>query len=52
MFKKLGVLGLMLAGLMLAPATTQAFEHHYHHHYKHYRGGYYDRWGYWHPYRH
>jgi hypothetical protein len=54
MFKKLGVLGLMLAGLtMLAPATVQAgeYEHHHHHHYRHYRGGYYDRWGYWHPYR-
>lgn len=54
MFRKLRVLGLMLAGLtMLAPATVQAREyehHHHHHHYRYYRGGYYDRWGYWHPY--
>ena len=56
MFKKLPAL-LLAAGMLLAPTVASAREHERHHrHARVYfgvgvgpRGGYYDRWGYWHP---
>lgn len=63
MFKRLGLLGLVLGTLLtFAPQQVQAREHEREHHRhrfsvvigigaRHYRDGYYDRWGYWHPYR-
>jgi hypothetical protein len=61
MIRKLGLLGLALAALLSIPATALAERHHDrvrvyvepaypHHHWRHHYG-YYDRWGYWHPYR-
>ena len=62
MFKKLGVPALVLgAALTLFPNTSQAREperEHHRHRFsimfgvgpRHYTEGYYDRWGYWHPY--
>jgi hypothetical protein len=62
MFKKIGLLGLVL-GAMLTFAPTQAqardLEREHHRHRvsvmigigpRHYSDGRYDRWGYWHPY--
>ena len=63
MIRKLGLLGLFLAALLTVPATALArwhggvdvyverpyHQHWRHHHWRHY--GYYDRLGYWHPYR-
>lgn len=62
MIKKLGLLGLILGALLSVPATALAERFHagvqvevgpsyYHHHWRHHHRGYYDRWGYWHPYR-
>jgi hypothetical protein len=63
MFKKIALPTLALgAALALLPNTAQAREDEEHHHRhrfsvffgvgpRHYPGGYYDRWGYWHPYR-
>ena len=62
MFKKIGLLGLILGtALTLAPNQAQARDDEREHHrhrvrvtigfgHRHYAGGYYDRWGYWHPY--
>jgi hypothetical protein len=62
MFKKLGLLGLVLGTVLtFAPNQAQARDHEREHHRhrvrvmvgvgpRHYVDGYYDRWGYWHPY--
>jgi hypothetical protein len=59
MIRKLGLLVLFLAALISMPGTALArwhggvdvyVERPYHHHWRHHHG-YYDRWGYWHPYR-
>ena len=62
MFRRVGLLATMLLALtLLAPNVAQAREHereHHHHRVRLYFGygptyhynGYYDRWGYWHPY--
>ena len=63
MFKKLGLSALLLGtALTLVPNTAQARDYEREHH-RHrfsvmfgygprdYVDGYYDRWGYWHPYR-
>jgi hypothetical protein len=65
MFKKLG-LPILLGLAMLAPSALARdrdrdrevrIEYRHHPHYRvyvgpsYYGGGYYDRWGYWHPYR-
>ena len=65
MFRKLGLSALVLGtALTLAPGTVQARqperEHHRHRFsvffgvgpQRHYAEGYYNRWGYWHPYGH
>jgi hypothetical protein len=64
MFKKLKIPALILgtALALLGPSAAQAREYereHHHHRFsvffgytpRHYADGYYDRWGYWHPYR-
>ena len=66
MFKKLRwpLLVLIAALTLVAPGSTMAEpyrEHRSHvlvqvevgpgYHHRHCRGGYYDRWGHWHPYR-
>ena len=60
MFKKLLAVTALGSALLLTPSTGQARERdHYHRHRftvmfgytpRHYVDGYYDRWGYWHPY--
>jgi hypothetical protein len=62
MFEKLGLLGLVLGtALTLSPNHAQARDDEREHHrhrvrvmvglgHRHYADGYYDRWGYWHPY--
>jgi hypothetical protein len=62
MFKKFrwpAILALGAAMTFLTPGTAQArdryYEHEHHRHHisvyiGHGPGGYYDRWGYWHPY--
>src|SRR5690242_14429621 len=63
MLSKLRLPALALgAALLFAPTSVQARERervHHHHRFsvfvgvspRHYADGYYDRWGYWHPYR-
>ena len=65
MFKKLGISGLVLgtALTLFGPGTIQARQPEREHHrhrvvgvmlgfgHRHYADGYYDRGGYWHPYR-
>jgi hypothetical protein len=61
MFKKLGILGFVLAAFtMVAPSVAEARVYPQGYYYRHghwypyrgtghpYRGGYYDRWGHWH----
>ena len=61
MLKRVGFFGTALAALaLLIPSTAQAGEREREHHHRfsvyfgvaprHYANGYYDRWGYWHPY--
>ena len=61
MFKKLGLAALVLGtALTVTTPTAQARDNEYHHRHRvsvmfgfgtrHYADGYYDRWGYWHPY--
>jgi hypothetical protein len=66
MFKRLrrSLLVLIAAATFLVPgsALAERYQEHSDHvlvqvgvgpgyHYRHCRGGYYDRWGHWHPYR-
>jgi hypothetical protein len=62
MFKKIGLLGLVLGTMLtFAPNQAQARDREREHHRhrfgvmigigpRHYNDGYYDTWGYWHPY--